>query len=85
MAGGKKILITSYLNKNVTKDFVPDIIILTGSKPEIERDLTLERPPRIIVITSEPTNSFRISKQGVLSRTDTIHYARKSGAFVKSI
>ena len=85
MAGGKKILITSFLNKNVTQDFVPDIIILTGSKPEIERDLALEHPPRIIIITSEPTNGFRISKQSVLSRTDTIHYARKSGAFVKSI
>ena len=84
-AQGKKILITNFLNKKIVQNFVPDFLILTGPRPDIENDLDLRRFPCTIIISSEATSGFRIPRQVALTGNDTIHFVRKSGAFVKTI
>jgi competence protein ComEC len=84
-AGRKEILITSFLNTKIIQDFVPDILILTGSKPEIEKDLILTHPPGIVIISSEATSGFRFPAQFAVTGIDSIHFVRKSGAFIKRI
>ena len=84
-AGRKEILITSFLNTKIIQDFVPDILILTGSKPEIEKDLILTHPPGIVIISSEATSGFRFPEQFAITGIDSIHFVRKSGAFIKRI
>jgi competence protein ComEC len=84
-AQGKKILITNFLNNKIVQNFVPDFLILTGSRPEIENDLDIKRLPCTIIISSEATSGFRIPRQVALPYNDTIHFVRKSGAFVKTI
>ena len=82
---GEKILITDFLNKKIIQNFVPDIVILTGSKPKIEKNLNLVNSPDIIIISSEATSGFRFPQQAVFSGIDSIHFVRKSGAYIKRI
>jgi competence protein ComEC len=82
---GKKILITNFLNKKIVQNFVPDILVLTGSRPEIENNLDLRHFPCTVIISSEATSGFRIPRHVALTGNDTIHFVRKSGAFVKTI
>ena len=82
---GEKILITDFLNKKTIQNFVPDIVILTGSTPKIEKNLNLVNSPGIIIISSEATSGFRFPQQTVFSGIDSIHFVRKSGAFIKRI
>ena len=84
-AQGKKILITNFLNKKIVQNFVPDFLILTGSRPEIENDLDIKRLPCTIIISSEATSGYRIPSQVALTSNDTIHFVKKSGAFIKRI
>jgi competence protein ComEC len=84
-AGGKKILITKFMNNNVIINFVPDYLILTGSHPCIQNDLNMSPYPGFIVISSEPTTRFRLQQKGFVSTADSIHYVRNSGAFVKRL
>jgi competence protein ComEC len=84
-AGGKKILITHYLNNNIIRNFVPDYLILTGSDPRIQNDLNMKPYKGIIVISSEPATRFRLQQNAFISTSDSIHYVRNSGAFVKRI
>jgi competence protein ComEC len=84
-AGRKKILITKILNNKIIQNFDPDILVLTGSRPEIENDLVLKYIPGKVVILSEATSGFRIPKQIVLPGSDSIHFVKKSGAFIQRI
>jgi competence protein ComEC len=79
--GRKKILITNLLSNNIVQKFHPEIIILTGLKPEIESGLKLESRPEFLIFTSETVAGFRITQQSVLTAIDSIHFTRKSGAF----
>jgi len=84
-AGGKKILITNFLNSNNIRNFIPDYIILTGSDPRIQNDYFKKLSPGVIIISSEPATRFRLRQKGIISTADSIHYVRNSGAFVKRI
>jgi hypothetical protein len=84
-AGSKKILITNFLNNTIIQNIVPDILVLTGKSPAIEKVLNLRHPPALVIISSEATAGFRIPAQVVLTGVDSIHFVRKSGAFIKRI
>jgi hypothetical protein len=84
-AGGKKILITNYLNTDIIRNFAPDYLILTGSNPGIQNDLNMRLSPGFIIISSEPATRFRLRQKDFISTADSIHYVRNSGAFVKRI
>jgi competence protein ComEC len=83
--GEKKILICNALNKNILHNFVPDIVILTGSHPKIEKELVSGQLPGTIIITSEAASGFRLPEQILFPPVDTIHFVRKDGAFIKRI
>jgi competence protein ComEC len=82
---GKKILITSYLNKKIIRSFVPDILVLTGSIPGIENDLKLDHPPGIVVVSSKSVPGYHIPPQISLSDIGPVYFVRKSGAFIQRI
>jgi competence protein ComEC len=84
-ASRKKILITGFLNNKLIQHFSPDIVILTGISPKVENELKLPNPPGILIISSEATSGFRFPKQAQLSGIDSIHFVRKSGAFIKRL
>jgi hypothetical protein len=84
-AGGKKILITNFLNSNNIRNFIPDYIILTGSDPRIQNDYFKKLSPGVIIISSEPATRFHLLQNGSLPTGDSIHYVRNSGAFVSRI
>jgi competence protein ComEC len=84
-AGSNKILITNLLNSRIIQNFVPDILVLTGYSPEIEKILNLRHPPGLVIISSEATSGFRIPAQVDLTGVDSIHFVKKSGAFFKRI
>jgi competence protein ComEC len=82
---GKNIIISKVLNKKIIQNFVPDVVILVGSNPEIENDLDLGPHPSLIIVTSEVSPGFHIPQQMVLSDNNSIYLVKKSGAFVKRI
>jgi competence protein ComEC len=83
--GDKKILMTNYLNKRIMQNCVPDILILTSARPEIENDLNLEHLKGLIIIFSETSPGSLIPQQMGLSAKSTIFFVKKSGAFFRSI
>jgi hypothetical protein len=84
-AGSNKILITNLLNSRIIQNFVPDILVLTGYSPDIEKILNLRHLPGLVIISSEATSGFRIPAQVDLTGVDSIHFVKKSGAFFKRI
>jgi competence protein ComEC len=84
-SGNKKILITGVLNNLIIRTYNPDIVILTGTSPVIENNLSLSHPPGLIIVSSEAASGFHFPQESVLSGIDSIHIVRKSGAFVNRI
>jgi len=84
-AGSKKILITNILTRSSVQKYIPDIVILTGSRPDIENNIAFTHPPEIIIISSKATSGFCIPEYVVITGIDSIHYVRKSGAFIKRL
>jgi hypothetical protein len=84
-AGEKKILICNLLNNSILKNFAPDIVILTGLRPEIDNKSAFGKFKGTLIITSEATSGFRLPQQIDFSPADTVHLVRKSGAFIKRI
>ena len=85
IAQGKKILITKILNKKIVQNFVPDFLVLTGSRPEIENDLKTLPFRGKIIVSSEASLGFHMPQRVILTDSDSIHFVRKSGAFITSI
>jgi competence protein ComEC len=83
--GGKKVLITSTINKNTIKYFMPDFLVITGSKPEIENDLTPLTFRGKIIVSSEASPGFHIPQRVILTDSGSVHFVRKSGAFISDI
>ena len=84
-AGREKVLMTNYLNKKIIENYEPDLVILTGSHPEIEDDLVMAHGAEQIVISSEASSGYRLPQKINISGIDSVHFVRKSGAFIKMI
>jgi len=82
---GKKILITRSFNESTIQRYKPDIVILTGLKSGFDTYSKRNYLPSAVIFTSEypsgitnPPGFNKIAK-------DTVHFVRRSGAFIKSI
>lgn len=82
---GEKILIIRSLDERTIQKFKPDIVILTDLKSGINAYSNQEYLPSAFIITPEsstgPANFFinrRIAK-------DTVHFVKRSGAFLKRL
>ena len=85
MAGEKKILISDKLTNHILNNIHPDMIILTGYRPEVVNNLTFNHSEKTIVITSRAVSGYRIPYEAGLSGIDSVHLVRKAGAFLMSI
>jgi competence protein ComEC len=84
-AGEKNVLISNTLDKNILQSYLPDIVILTGLHPQLDHNLSFNQSLGTLVITSKAASGFSIPRQVNFTSIDTIHYVRKSGAFIKRI
>ena len=65
---------------------MPDIVILTGLRPEIENNLSAIHSPEALIVTSGAViQDFIPLRQSFFTGIDTVHLVRKSGAFIKRI
>jgi hypothetical protein len=63
----------------------PDIVILTGSLPEIENNMAGIKIPEAIIVASGVSSWFDTPEQGFFTSIDTVHLVRKHGAYIKPI
>lgn len=84
-AGEKNILICNTPDNHIFGNFRPDIVIFTGLKPHIDKYLTFKKPTNALIFSSKPYTGFRLPVERNISEIDTIHFVRKSGAFIKSL
>lgn len=76
-----KILLTDHLNFKMIVNYKPDILIITGEKPFLEK---IEQPIEkfeAVVVASGTKPDYRISLQIRSLNSDTVHFAGKEGAF----
>ena len=84
-AGEKKILICSTPDNQILQCFKPDIVIFTGQRPFIDKSLAFSEPAGAIIFSSEIYSGFHLPPSLNLSGSDTIHFVRKSGAFIEPL
>ena len=84
-AGKRNIVICNSLNQIILQNYSPDIVILTGLKPQIDNNLKFTQHPETLILSSEASSGYRIPKLVDIKGIDTVHFVRKSGAFIKSI
>ena len=79
-AGQNKILVCNSLNQYAGFRMKPEIVILTG-KGYNGKDLSDAQLPKKLIITSD----LRFPKKTDLTAIDTIHFVKKSGAFITAL
>ena len=77
----KSILICNDLSNNVVQKAKPDIIILKGKYPKIDKEILFPGPVEGLILTSEVATGYRLKLNLTRINPDTIHYVRNSGAF----
>jgi competence protein ComEC len=84
-AGQTRILITGYLNRGIFERFSPDIVILSGAKPEMEfeNDSGFFSDAIVIAAFGIPAGSPGHLKKS--SKSFPVYLVRKSGAFIRRI
>jgi competence protein ComEC len=80
--GGRKILITDSLKGRWLMGNRIDILILSRSKPYIEKSIRPGQLPENVIITSEAVPGFNLRSDPDDPVRKTIWYVRKSGAFI---
>jgi competence protein ComEC len=81
----KSILICNDLSNNLVQKTKPDIIILKGKYPKIDKDIAFPGPVEGLILTSEVATGYRLKLNFNSVNPDTIHYVRNSGAFRKGL
>jgi hypothetical protein len=81
----KSILICNDLSTNVLQKAKPDIIILKGKYPKVDKEIDFHQPVEGLIITSEVASGYRLKLNLQRGNPDTIHYVKNSGAFRKRI
>jgi competence protein ComEC len=84
-AGGNRILIGSFLNCDISEMIAPDIVVLTGSRPRIDRNLKNCKIPSELVFTSARSGFLKIAPEEYISRIDSVHFIRDGGAFISAL
>lgn len=84
-AGERNIIICNSLDQIILQNFSADIVILTGLRPSIDKNMTFRKPPETLILSSEASSGYRLPKQVDFKGIDTIHFVRKAGAFIRRI
>ncbi len=80
--GDTNILICDSLNNNIINKTKPDIVILAGLHPEVDRGIITGGPIKKVIISSDVSTGFYLPQDLASAKMDTIHFVRKSGAYV---
>lgn len=84
-AGSDKILISDSLRSRWISDNNIDILILTGKKPYIEKNISSRDLPETIIISSESASGFKLPFTAEQVADKTIKYVRKTGAYILAL
>jgi competence protein ComEC len=84
-AGNENILITDSLSSSCIRNNTVTIIILTGDKPFIEKNISLRNLKAVQIITTEAAASFHLPYPNNLFYSKKIWSVRKSGAYRHTI
>jgi len=84
-AGNEKILICSSSAKNEQIENIAGIVIVNGRNDRKGNKISFKFPPPDLVFTSDVSSAYRINKDLYKQVRDTIHFVRKSGAYIKRI
>ncbi len=77
-AAGKKIMVTNKLSNSILTKNAPDIVILTGQRPVIERNIQYPGLLDALVVSPEvPSMPWHISKVNARQ----VHFVKNQGAF----
>ncbi len=79
--GEKNILICNALNTSLLQKTKPDLIILTGKNPQVNKEVDFIQPAEGIILTSEVASGYHLPGKIENEKVDTIHYVKRSGAF----
>jgi hypothetical protein len=82
LAGSKQILICETPETFGNNRNKPDIMIVTGMKPAFGSNVTHIMPAEVLIISSVTVPGSLKLNQVHNGSIDTIHYIRKSGAFI---
>lgn len=77
----KSILICNDLSTNILQKTKPDIIILNGKYPKVDKDIAFTEAVEGLILTSAVGAGYRLKLNHNRINPDTIHYVRNSGAF----
>lgn len=80
-ASGKKILVTNTISAQILNSAMPDIVILTGSRPYVQNDLQYGKRLEAVVVSPEVSSLYRIQRQLEAMETANVHFVREEGAF----
>lgn len=78
---GKSILLCKKLTKDVLQEIKPDIVILKGKYPAIQKEIGNKGHVDGIILGSDAVLNKRINSEFSRLNPDTIHFVRNSGAF----
>lgn len=81
-AGANQIMITDSLRGKWLRHNDPDIIVLAGNRPYIEKNIVLQDLPETIIVSSETASGFHLPFPADQMVNKTISYVRKSGAYI---
>ena len=80
--GGKKILICNSLNDRIIRLTNPETVIFACPHPLIDKHIPVSNPVKNIIISSGVSPGFQLPVKLITEDIDTVHYVKKSGAFI---
>jgi len=83
--GDKSILICNNLTNNVLQKAKPDIIILKGKYPGIDKMIEFTDKLEAIILTSDVASGYKLNINLEKCHPDSVHYVRNSGSFITKL
>jgi hypothetical protein len=59
----------------------PDMIILKGKYPRIDKEIDITGAVEALIMTSDVASGYRLKLELSRGKPDTVHLVKKSGAF----
>ena len=81
-SGKKQIMVCNKLTNELLKKAAPETLILTGQNPHIDYKIKDIYPVKNLIFSSEVPKYFDVPVQLRSNGFDTIHFVKKSGAFI---
>ena len=84
-AGTKQIMITDSLRSRWLRKNDFNIVVLTGERPYIDRNISLQSLPETIIFSSGTASTYKFPPELEQQIKKTYRYVRKSGAYISSL